>query len=134
MFTETHAKNALTQLQTTKGRERARLIEQMLRWETNHFKSKQYQLTGSAGMEQGKWANLDEENMKTIKMNDNHPAQVRVVERTFLVWNSVYDFCIYLSDYIDRHKGNYARWNSTDLNQQARYMSAINSVRPKFII
>lgn len=133
MFTEKDAKDALMKIAATKGVQRAKLIEKIFRWETNHFKSQQYQLTGSPGMEYGKWADLDEDSMKTIVMKDNHPDKVKVDNRVFLVWDSVYNAMLYLSDYIDRHKGIYARWNSTDLNQQARYMKAVNSVKNRFI-
>jgi len=133
VFTEKDAKKALIELAAIKGKERAQLIERILRWETGHFKSQQYKLTGSAGMEAGDWKNLDESKMKTIKMADNHPEKVKEKMRTFLVWDNVLSFCLYLSDYIDRYNGNYARWNSTSEVQQSRYRKSINSVKTRFI-
>jgi hypothetical protein len=122
------------ELAKIKGVTRAKLIEKIFRLETKHFTSKQYQLCGSAGMEKGKWMNLDESKLSYIEMNDNHPALVKEVKRTFIKWNSVLDFCLFLSNYIDRHEGNYARWNSTDLNKQAKYMSSVAGVTNKFIV
>lgn len=133
MFTLKDAEIALIDLVAIKGKERAMLIERILRWETNHFKSKQYKLTGSAGMEDGKWSGLKPDSYSTIQMLDNHPEKVTNPMRTFIKWNSVYDFCIYLSDYIDRHNGNFARWNSTNLAKQKIYEKCVNSVKNRII-
>lgn len=133
MFNEEDAKKAIINLAAIKGLERARLIEMMMRWETAHFKSKQYKLTGSPGMELGDWSNLDESKFKTIDMPDNHPDKVTKLMRTFLIWPSVFECCMYLSDYIDRHDGNYARWNTTNVRKQAEYRKAIQSVKARFI-
>jgi len=132
MFTINDATEALLKLAQVKGKERAQLIERILRWETNHFKSKQYKLTGSAGMEDGKWQNLPEK-YSTIQMLDNHPHLVSNPMRTFIKWNSVYDFCIYLSDYIDRHNGNYGRWNSTNVEKQKVYEKCVSSVKNRIV-
>lgn len=126
------AKVAILKIQELKGTERARLIEKILRLETGHFKSKQYQLCRSAGMEKGKWQNLDESKLEYIQMNDNHLTGAEKL-RTFIKWNSVYDFCIYLSDYIDRHKGNYARWNSTNIDRQLAYVEKIKKIKARFV-
>lgn len=132
MFSETDAKEALIKLMSIKGKERAQLIEKIFRWETAHFRSKQFQYCGSPGMEDGDWKDLDESTMKKIVMKDNHPEKVKIDDRVFLVWNNILDFCLYLSDYIDRYNGNYARWNSRNLDQQERYRKCIKSVLPKF--
>jgi hypothetical protein len=132
MFTEEQAKNAILAIKDLKGRERAKLIEQILRLETAHFKSKQYKLSGSAGMEDGKWSNLNPATYTTFKMNDNHLTGDKK-ERTFIKWNNVLDFVLYLSDYIDRHDGNYARWNSTNTARQLLYRAKVNSVRARFV-
>lgn len=133
MFTIKDAEDALRKLAAIKGRERARIVEQIFRWETGHFKSKQYQLCGSPGMEDGDWKDLDESVMKKIQMKDNHPEKVKIVMRTFLVWNDVFDFCMYLSDYIDRYNGKWERWNSTNPNQQLKYKKCVESIWPKTI-
>lgn len=133
MFTIQDAEKALRELAELKGKERAQLIERILRWETNHFKSKQYKLTGSAGMEDGKWVGLKQGSYTTIQMLDNHPHKVTNPMRTFIKWNNVLDFCLYLSDYIDRHKGNFGRWNSTNEAKQQVYVKCVNSVRNRII-
>lgn len=133
MFTFKEAEIALKEIERLKGKDRAKLIEKILRLETNHFRSKQYALSGSAGMEMGAWSNLDESKFTTFQMRDNHLTGAKQM-RTFIKWNSVLDFCLYLSDYIDRHKGNYARWNTTDPDRQAKYMMKVQSIRNRFIL
>ncbi|MES2616923.1 MAG: hypothetical protein V4613_03605 [Bacteroidota bacterium] len=132
-FASQHAIDALRQIEVTKGKDRAKLLEKMLRLETAHFTSGQYKHTGSAGMEDGKWPNLPQGSYSTIKMNDNHLTGAAKL-RTFIKWNSVYSFLLYLSDYIDRHSGNFARWNSTNETKQASYRKEVNSIKNKTII
>jgi hypothetical protein len=131
-YTENDAKDALLKFEAIKGRDRARKIEQIWRLETEHFKSDQFKLTGTAGMELGNWSNLDESKMRTIKMNDNHLTGAKK-SRTFLVWDNLLDFLLYLSDYIDRHDGNIGRWNSTDPGKQAKYINKVDTIIPRFI-
>jgi hypothetical protein len=132
MFTEKEAKDAIIKIAELQGIEKARLIEKMLRLETAHFKSKQYQITGSAGMEKGKWANLDESKLTYIQMNDNHLTGAAKL-RTFIKWNNVLDFCLYLSDYIDRHEGNFARWNSVLQSKQKVYRKRVDEIKARFV-
>lgn len=124
---------ALKEIERLKGKERAIIIEKMLRLETNHFRSQQFKLTKSAGMEYGKWQNLNEDAFTTIKMKDNHLTGEKQM-RTFIKWNSVLDFCLYLSDYIDRHNGNYGRWNSMKEEKQAKYRATIGLIKNRIII
>lgn len=127
-FTETDATNGLIKISKEVGKERAQLLERILRLETAHFKSGQYQQTGSAGMEEGKWKNLP--SYTTIPFKDNHDGHIG----KFIVWGSVYDFLNYLNDYIDRYQGNYARWNTTDTNRQKEYISKVNSIKNRTIV
>lgn len=135
MFTDKNAQDALLNF-AKKDKARAQLLERMLRLETAHFKSKQYQLTGSAGMEDGKW-NLKTyfpNGYKTVTMNDNHPAERGQTVVKFIVWDNVGNFLQFLSDYIDRNNGNFARWNSLNLDRQLKYKAEVNSVKNRFVI
>lgn len=135
MFTDKNAQDALLNF-AKKDKARAQLLERMLRLETAHFKSKQYQLTGSAGMEDGKW-NLKAyfpNGYKTVTMNDNHPAERGQTVVKFIVWDSVDNFLHFLNDYIDRNNGNFARWNSLNLDRQLKYRAEVNSVKNRFVI
>jgi len=125
-------KQALNTIAKAKGIERAQLIEQILRCETAHFTSKQWELTKCAGMEDGKWSNLDESKFTKIAMNDNHLTGDKK-RRVFLKWDTVLAFCMYLSDYIDRYAGNYARWNRADAVGQAKYRKKIEGIKPRFV-
>lgn len=128
MFTEQNAYDAIIKLAKLKGNIRAALIERMMRIETAHFTSSQYVKTGSAGMEKGSWSNISK-NVSYVKMRDNQDK--RLVD--FIVWDNVYDFCSYLSDYIDRNGGNWARWNSINSATQKSYASKVNQIRNKWI-
>lgn len=131
MFTEQDAKEAILAVQKSYGREMASTIEKMLRLETNHFKSKQYQLTGSAGMEVGKWKAIPKDATNgTVKMND---ADLSDGTDEFIKWKSVKDFCFFLAEYINRYKGNFARWYSVQKEGQKTYADKINSVKSKFV-
>jgi len=128
MFTSKDAEISLLELKKLKGTEKAQLIEKILRLETNHFRSKQYAISGSAGMEMGAWKGIDESKFSTFQMKDNHLTGEKQM-RTFIKWNSVLDFCLYLSNYIDRYNGNYARWNSMNLERQEAYRVKVNSIK-----
>ena len=137
IFTEADAKLALLRIAKEKGKERAVLLEKMMRIETNHFTSKQYQLTGSAGMEDGLWGKQVKKyfpnGYATVMFRDNHPTERGTTKPLpFIVWNSVYDFCRFLSDYIDHYNGNYARWNGTAVAKQQKYQQLVSTVKSRF--
>jgi hypothetical protein len=129
-FTVQDANEALLKLRTIVGKERAQLIERILRWETAHFTSKQYKQGGSAGMEDGKWFNLPANTYTTFPMRDNLTGEMR----NFIKWNSVFDFLQYLNAYINRWEGNWARWNTTNEEGQILYRQKVNSVRNRTIV
>ena len=131
MFTEQDARTAILKLKDAKGAERARLVEQMMRLETNHFRSEQYRNTGSAGMEAGAWGKYLPKSATngTYTATDNQTLK----PRSFIVWRSVSDFAQFLSDYIDRHNGNFAQWNTTNPTGQAEYRARVLSITPRFL-
>ena len=137
MFTPTNAQNALIAF-AKKNKDRAQLLERIMRLETAHFKSKQYQLTGSAGMESGAWGDKVKpyfpHGYQTIHMNDNHPEQRGKLDCEFIVWDSLDNFIRFLSDYIDRHNGNYAAWNSLNPTAEANYRKEVAGVINRFIV
>lgn len=136
MKVEYHLKEvteALKTIEKLKGKERAQLIERMARCETAHFTSQQWKLSKSFGMEFGKWSGIDATKFKTFKMNDNH-LEGEKKQRTFIAWDKCLDFCLYLSDYIDRYKGDYARWNSITEARKMIYRTNVSKVRNRIII
>ena len=128
LFTEEDAIEALKKAQIEFGTEKAKILEKILRWETAHFKSKQFQFTGSAGMEIGKWKNLPP-NAPYITLTENKTG----LKKKFIVWGSVYNFLKYLSEYIDRHEGNWGRWYSINPEKQADYKAKVNQVKNRIV-
>lgn len=128
-FTPEDAKNALEMLAETRGKEIAKIAERVLRWETNHFKSRQYKLTGSAGMEIGKWKDLPA-GMESIPMTENKTGKTK----RFIVWGSPYSFLNYFADYVQRHNGNWARWYSTKPELQTEYRNKVNTVKNRIVV
>ena len=137
MFSEIQAKKALLDFAKI-DKPRAKLLEKMMRLETAHFTSKQFLLTGSAGMESGAWGSTVNKyfpnGYNTIPMNDNNPKLRGKTQVSFIVWDDIFDFLEFLSDYIDRHNGDYARWNSTNLARKTLYKLKVNSVKNRFVL
>ena len=128
-FTPEDAENALLIMAGKYNKERAQLLERILRHETAHFKSGQYKKGGSAGMEAGKWLDLPK-NLSTYQMRDNLTGYMA----TFIKWGSVLQFLEYLNKYIDRYNGNWARWNSTNADRQNEYKKRVLSVTNRTIV
>jgi len=131
MFTDQDAKEAILNVKKTHGEETARIVEKIFRLETGHFKSQQYKLTGTAGMEIGKWGKYlpNASSMKTVTMQD---ADKTDGADTFYVWNPK-DFAQLLANYIKRYNGNFARWNTTDPIKQEQYRAHVNSIKSRFV-
>ncbi len=129
-FTIQDGKNAIQTVKNKYGVDMAKRVEQMMRLETTHFTSKQYRLTGSAGMEVGKWSNIPTGATEGfIEMDDIHKPGIE----KFIVWKSPTDFALYLAEYIKRYNGNFSRWNALDPTLQKEYAVKVNSVTPKFV-
>lgn len=124
---------ALNKIAGKYGVQMAKTIEKMLRCETAHFTSKQWQLTKSAGMELGKWKDIDQNKFTTIQMKDNHITDPTKIMRTFIVWNDVYDFCEYLAEYINRYNGVFERWNSLNNEKQQAYRKKVLEIKNHYI-
>jgi len=126
-FSETDAKNAILEVQKKYGTSIAQTVEKMYRLETANFKSSQYILTGTAGMEQGAWGNYVPKGLPTIPLKDP-----KLGIRNYIVWNPK-DFALFLASYIVKYDGNFARWNSTNPDKQLSYKKAVNSITNKFV-
>jgi len=130
-FDETDGQKAIEYIQGAYGKGLATTIEKMLRLETAHFKSKQYKLTGSAGMEVGGWQDIPKDSVVGhFVIKDNHDGHLG----KFIVWNSPTDFAVYLAEYIKRHEGNFARWNSTNKAKQISYANEVDKIKTHFVV
>jgi len=130
-FTELDAKNAILAVKNKYGVDMARLVEKMFRWETGHFKSGAYKVTGTAGMTKGNWGAgvpTDTINFKTNPALDSGGRS----NIDFILWNPK-DFALYLASYIKRHNGNYGRWFSTIPEKQTSYANKVQTIKAKFV-
>lgn len=135
-FNEQDAKDAIDAVKFRYGIERAKIVEKILRAETAHFKSEQYKKTGSAGMlvssawgeTINKLPTIDIHLKKSQKDAENTGATAK-----YYVFPTVTYFAYFLSDYIDRHKGDFLRWRSSN-NQTYRdhYATLLNSIKNRF--
>lgn len=112
-----------------------KLVEQIYRLETAHFRSTQYIRTGTPGMERhGKkfpwgwtmfadlWKSFRFRPVGVITMTENYTG----VEKQFLVMPSVFAGITALLLYIDKF-GAY-RWYSTDPVKQAEYKAKLDKI------
>lgn len=126
MFGATEAKEALLKVSAVYGKDMAADIERIMRLETAHFTSSQYQKTGTAGLTKGKWTGLPA-NLPTIDFTVNGKVW------SYYVWN-VSDFAIFLAKYIVRNNGNWARWYSTKPVSQEEYRKKVSAITNRFIV
>lgn len=153
LFTDQDAKTALAAVAAKYGKNTAALIEKVARLETTHFKSKQYQLTGTGGMEaHGNapyygWysaffiANPQYTPVGTTDMLENKGASEiggnpqMPNAKVFVIMPSVEAWMMFLADYANRYKaqGGILRWYSTDPAKQQIYQTSLNGIVPRFV-
>ena len=116
------------------GKETAKKVEQIFRLETRNFESQQFAATNTPGMQYngGAWDKiLDYFRNKygyavtgKIPFRDNQTGQII----DFLKFDSAEGAAVFLGDYINRHGGDFAVWNTTDPVRKAKYQNAVNSM------
>ncbi len=146
------AKAGLRAVYKKYGATMAQTVEKMYRFETNHFKSKQFKETGTPGMEAHGAApcygwggaefykkNPEFKPEGTTGMYEGKGLsekggnkQVTDKQKAFIVMPSVEAGMMYLADYITRNGGNYARWFSTDKKKQEIYRQNLDGIIPRF--
>lgn len=153
MFTIDNAKEALKKVIAIYGKDKAAQIERLARLETNHFKSKQYQICGQGGMgafgeapyygyNAGFFTKYPEykplglydmrENKATSEMGGNKVLDKPV---RFVLMPSAEAWMIYLAEYDIRHakEGGLLRWYSGDKDKQTIYTTALNKIIPRIV-
>lgn len=132
-YTIADAQKGLAAVAAKYGTDMAATVEKMYRLETANFTSKQYVLTGTPGMEAGKWGMFRYGYLigsyPTVPLNDNHVGD----QRKFIVFPSVEDAMLFLSAYINFYNGNYARWNSLDPTAQAEYRNRVQGLTASIV-
>lgn len=147
-FDITDATAALTKVAAVYGKAVAAQIEKVARLETAHFKSKQYQLTGTGGMEaHGNapyygWyspffiANPSYTPIGTTDMLENKGASdiggnaQMPNAKVFVIMPSVEAWMMFLADYAKRNaaNGGILRWYSTDAAKQQIYANSLKNI------
>ncbi|HEK2722724.1 TPA: hypothetical protein SMT55_000293 [Proteus mirabilis] len=154
-FTPEDAKDALRIIYERYGYEIAKIIEQLYRDETGHFKSTQYKKCGAGGMEVsgkdpqppgygwneslfirhpeytpvGVWWAFENKGLSGKGGN----KQVTDRKKGYIVFPSVLAAMEYKVDYMNRNNGNWAQWHTRDPVTQENYRNAIMKMRYTFV-
>jgi len=153
-FTEHDARLALMKICDLYGKEMAQTIESIYRWEGKHFKSDQFKICGSPGMEAtmngtapnygwdgylykkhteytpvGIWESMENAGMSGKGGN----KQDTVNKKKYIKFPSVEAGMMYIVDFIERHNGNVGRWHSTDSAVQKNYEKDIKQAIPRIV-
>lgn len=153
-FTVHDARLALMKIYDLYGKEMAQTIESIYRWEGKHFKSDQYKICGSPGMEAsgnssapnygwdgslykkypqytpvGIWESMENEGMSGKGGN----KQDTVNKKKYIKFPSVEAGMMYIVDFIERHDGNVGRWHSTNSTIQKNYKRDIKKAIPRIV-
>lgn len=151
-FTAEDARAALTKVAQTYGKDTARELEKVARLETAHFTSRQYQLTGTGGMEvhgsapyYGWYAPFFIKNpaytpIGTTALLEGKGLSVQggtaqnQNKKEFVIMPSTEAWFMFLADYRERYKneGGIARWYTTDTTKQQLYRNSLAGIRTPF--
>lgn len=143
------AKAGLLKVAQVYGKAVAAEIEKVARFETAHFTSRQYQLTGTGGMEaHGNapyygWfapffiANPDYTPIGTTALLEGKGLSIEggtaqnKNAKAFVIMPSTEAWMMFLANYRERYKaeGGIARWYSKDTAQQKLYLDKLRGVR-----
>ena len=152
-FTIEDAERVLKIINKKYGKEMARNVEMMYRWECDHFRSGQYINCGAPGMEVSEGAKAPEYGWNG-DLYDKYPEftpiglwekyenpgksgkggnkQVTDKKKKYIVFPSVEAGMHYVAEFILRHNGNIGRWHSlTDKTVQKNYIKDIESTIPR---
>lgn len=117
-YTASSMKPALKAVMQKYGRNTANTVEMMFRLETANFTSEQYRKTGTAGMQSGNWG--EGVPKATVVMKDNATGQ----PVKFIKWNPK-AAALFMAEYIKRHDGKFANWNSILPDRQIVYIGRV---------
>lgn len=126
---------ALAKIVKEFGRDTAKKVEQMFRWETAHFKSGGYKATNGAGMEAVKmtfpygWNPKVFEGVKTDGLVNLIDSGGRNVQ--FIKFATKYDGMKALANFLGYRK--MGSWYSTNADAQKMYEGKVLAVTPKIV-
>lgn len=151
-FTIDDAEVALKKINKRYGKEMAKNVEMMYRWECDHFRSGQYINCGAPGMEvsehsKGPEYGWDGDLYKKFpeftpvglwsayenvgKSGKGGNAQVTNKQKKYIMFPTVEAGMHYVAEFILRHNGNIGRWHSLDKTKQNNYVKDIQSTIPR---
>jgi len=127
------------------GREFAKKVEQILRWESAHFTSQQWLNGTTAGMEAKSntypfgWPSL-EEFVNTYGLDPNNFSIYFMIEnntgiqKRFIKFPDAYTFVVFLAWFIKvKRDGRFGYWYSLNDESAARYEAKIDTVKSRFV-
>jgi len=141
-FSETDARTAIQEVANVYNRDVAAIVEKILRLESGHFKSKQFKLTGSGGMESTTpvfpfgWSSLRTfwqlnpqfKPTGTIAMKEAKTGKMK----TFIVFPSVTAAALSMAVVLKLRNFNAGSWFSTKKELQDSYNLAISKIKTVF--
>lgn len=148
LFTPADAASALAEVKKQYGTTLAKQIEKLTRFETGNYTSKQYKLTGTAGMQAAgsapfygwysQWflTHPQYTPVGTVKINANADALGDPGGNyDWVIFPSVTGFMLFLADYATRYAndGGIYRWASTDAATQAKYQGYLAAVQTPIV-
>lgn len=134
--------SVLKKIKARFGEKIARWVEQIYRKETANFTSKQYRATYSAGMEAHTpaypygWTTpaqlwKREPGLRPVGVLSFRENQTGIM-KPFLAFRNLEGGMMALAVYLEKYQ-NPGRWYSLDPDNQARYISELATIEPKFV-
>lgn len=145
-ISDENIKEALRKIYNEFGREKTERLEQLFRWETNHFKSGQFRGSGSPGMEPSPnnnkvfpfgWTSL-----KNFSNAYNIPSGAFFIsgpyteggtnkQKYFVGFPNLYASMLFVMYVIGRRGWNFGKWRAFDETIAADYNNKLNTVIPR---
>lgn len=146
-FSAKDFQDSLPELRKIFTLETLRKIEQIYRLETRNFQSRQYQLTGTAGMEAPPNSNapnfgwsaarlrlVGNPLLSIVAMNENKGLSgTGGGQKRFIAFPSVFQAAAFLGYTIEQRGGNAAAWYTTNPERQQAYNNALEKINPSFV-
>jgi hypothetical protein len=144
--TDSDIKNALQQILNEYGREKTQRLEQLFRWETNHFKSGQFKGSYSPGMEPSPNSNrtfpYGWTSLKNFALANNIPSSQFYVsgpyteggtgkQKFFVGFPNLYSSMKFVMYVIGKRGWNFGKWRAFDETIAADYNNKLNTVIPR---
>lgn len=137
---------AFSQVIKQYGVENAKTVERLMRWETNHFKSKQWAICLTPGMEISTGNNLFPFGWKSLKeFCSTHNVNTHLFTthampesdthklKTFIVFPDD-DMCvIFIAFLLNKRKWNAGSWYSSRPESQRKYTDKLKGVKPRIV-